>query len=250
MNTKKTADYKLLVRCLKRCIKAGYNEVMLVNNMMVYCYDPETDDDIGMHYILHVPTENCDLYDSRVVINCSELLAVATEFDTEMTKIRKEKKMKPSEYHVDCSYLCIDEGVQIAFIFKLTGEVTRMSSYHAKKHDEKAIALSANINKAFHKLAKIKRYDTDGKDIIQLDVLNSDFFDDILEIPRVIYKKVKVNGTSVKIPFIKSFLHGFKKFDQYLVTVSETVIPDVYIYTQGFTVDGIMEEFLSYIVNM
>lgn len=66
---------------------------------------------------------------------------------------------------------------------------------------------------------------------------------------QVHYYTVKLNNNVVRIPIIRSMFLGAKTYDQIIVSIQETLLKNIYLFSYQLSRKGISEQFFGYIQN-
>ena len=82
-----------------------------------------------------------------------------------------------------------------------------------------------------------------------VDGYKSGFYYKSLTHEQIAYGKIKLGDKKVRVPLFKSMLAGIKEPDDIKISIQETKIKDIYVLTVQLTNKGLMDEYISYILN-
>lgn len=237
------------ITLLKRAVKSGYgNYLIMKDRMFINSYDPDSDSDHGYHYMLLIPqTEEFadEFYDTTMMINPTVIVSAYEERLSELTELRKNRKLRPKDAIVHMSYKHTDGYLKLIFEYQLVDEVVDTSSVCIKDMQ----SVDSKVELMVHTFNVLSdRIDYEYPTIC-IDGLRSGFVDKALASVRVCYVDLKLGGIAIKLPLIRSMLNGNKTFEKFDVLINRTVMKNIYTYTINYIAKGVEEIFLGYIQN-
>ena len=66
---------------------------------------------------------------------------------------------------------------------------------------------------------------------------------------QIAYGKIKLGDRKVRVPLFKSMLAGIKEPEDIKLSIQETNLKDIYVYTVQLTNKGLVDQYISYILN-
>lgn len=244
---------KAFLTLLRRASKCRYSSVVMVNRVLIQCYNIDIDSDIGMHYTLFIPdTTDYDspFYQLMVELTPGAILKTYTVGHKKLLEIKKERGLKPKDVdetlHIATKEINGFDVLEFKFQYIVDGMIQFTESYHSLYPLDTSKPGIENCVSTLDSLAsRIKP----GGYCVQLDALRLGIFQRALNCSDIYYHIIKLNETKIRIPFMKSMFLGAKRFDIFVVTIQETVIPGIYVYCMLFHREGISECFYGYIQN-
>lgn len=239
---------KPLLELLRRADKSKYKTVLLMNRMLIQCYDASQDSDMGMHYILHIPdTEDYidEFYDNQILITIKEVTEAYKLGHAEVLEKKKKTKAKPKEVNEFVDVLVDDLYIILKMQFIVLDELVSTQVVKCKRLTERDNAVQIVTNTMDTMLGRSKR----GGLAVTLDGYKSGCYYKLMNHAQIAYHKIKIGGVKVRIPLFKSMLAGIKEPDDFTLSIQETNIQDVYLYTIQLKKKEILEEYICYILN-
>ena len=83
---------------------------------------------------------------------------------------------------------------------------------------------------------------------ITIDAARYGLYDRAMNAIEVEYEKFKIGTHKVRIPLFRSMLLGMTNLDEFFISVQETVLSNIYLYTIQLSKKGITEQLIGYIV--
>ena len=250
LDNKKLKAFLALLRRASRC---RYRSVVMVNRVLIQCYNIDIDSDIGMHYTLFIPdTEGYDspFYDLMLELVPLEILRVYTTGHKQLLELKKTKGLKPKDVNEtlyistktieDCTIL------ELRFQYHAEDTIQFTAAYQMSYPLDTSRPTVENCVNTINALASRIKI---GGYCMQFDALRLGIFQRALDSSDIYYHVIKMNDTKIRVPFMKSMFLGAKKFDQFIVTIQETNIPGIYVYTMLFHRENLSECFYGYIQN-
>ena len=139
-----------------------------------------------------------------------------------------------------------EDALEIKFLFYQQEHLLTTHSYLTPYPIDQTEPAAENCVKTLEAMAdRIKP----GGSCVILDGLRLGLLQRTLESVQIYHHVIKINGEKVRLPLAKSMFLGNKQFDQFLITVQETTMNDIYLYTIALTRKGITECFVGYLQN-
>lgn len=239
---------KPLLELIKRAQKSRYTEFVMSNRMIMQCYDVSQDSDAGTHYILHIPdTEEYEdkFYDQSVIIVPENVLYIYKIGHDELLEAKKKKGAKPRDCKEFIDVVYFDDMVELTFQHIIYDKLIASNDigfrYATDSHP--------NVQLITKTLTDLKnRIKINGLSAI-VDAYKAGYYYKIMNHSQIIYGKIDLGNIKVRIPLFKSMLAGIKMPDKFVISVQETILKDIYIYTIQLTNKGITDQYISYIIN-
>lgn len=242
-------EAKPFIELLRRTIKSKYKEIVMINRMMMQCYNIDEDSDVGLHYILHIPeTEDYEdpFYDEAMLIVPADIITLYNEGHSVLLEKKKETGAKPKEVREELVFKKSGNHATIKFIFIAHDEIVDTKSYKFQYPISNTSKVVDNLVETYQNI--LDRVKIGGSAIV-LDGFKYGLFDLALNSTQIVFFKIKIGEKKIKVPLYKSMLLGQKTFDNFFISVQETTLPAVYLYTIQFIRKEITEEFIGYIQN-
>lgn len=242
---------KPFIDLLRRTTKSQYKTMLMHERMLMQCYTVDEDEDMGFHYILHIPdTEEYvdDFYDKTLILNVKELLAAYTEGHKELLDRKKVVSAKPKEVNEELFFKNTNHKASIKYLFFVKDELVSVKEISLIYPVDDKVPDVVKITDAYTNMMSRVRvngigiaFDARRYSLLQLANSTSDIF----------FFKVKVGSKKLKVPIYKSMFFGKKEkdWDEFFISIQETTIQDVYLYTYHFTTKGITEQYVGYLMN-
>lgn len=243
-------ELKPFLDLMRRATKCKFKSVFMVNHLLIQCYTVDIDSDIGFHYICPIPKNNPayedSFYDCLVELRPSDILKTYNVGHKILLNFKKENKLKPKDVYEEMYVQRKEDALEIKFLFYQQEHLLTTHSYLTPYPIDQTEPTAENCVKTLEAMAdRIKP----GGSCVILDGLRLGLLQRTLESVQIYHHVIKINGTKVRLPLAKSMFLGNKQFDQFLITVQETVMDDIYLYTIALTRKGITECFVGYLQN-
>lgn len=243
-------DCKSFIAIIKRAGRCKYDQVVMINHLLMQCYSIDNDSDVGMHYILAIPTDGPyenEIYDKPMILKLGEIIKMYNDAKKETEEERKKRKLKPKDLTEELFVREVNGNMEFKFVFSLEGATYTTATYLTPYPMDTAITPDySDCTDAFNKI--IDRLKPGGMAAIidgkELGILRRAY-----ECPTIYFHTIRLHDTKIRIPFAKSMFMGTPKWDQMLVSIQETIYPDIYLYTLQLTKHGITEYMIGYIQN-
>ena len=240
-------ELKPFLELMRRASKCRYPTVFMVNHLIMQCYDINIDSDVGLHYVLCIPDEEAyihPLYDIIFEISPSGVLKTYNRGHKELLNYKKAHNLKPKEVSEECKVKFHETKIELIFLYYAGADMITKETYQIPI--EKNSPAEINITTTLMNL--INRIKVNGSCVL-MDGLRLGIMKRTLETPGIYYHTIKINDTKVRIPFIKSMFLGNKKLEQFIISIQETTIPNIYLYCIQLTNKGLTECFYGYLQN-
>lgn len=243
-----TVGIKPLIAILRRATKSKYAQLLLNNRMLMQCYSIDQDDDIGLHYILHVPdTEEyvSEFWDSTLILEPKVLLSTYASGHKELLEVKKEKKLKPKEVREEALFKTTEHGAKLKFMYYVADEFLCSRTVHFEYPVKHNNPLVENVLSTYWNMMNMVKPGGLG---VAFDAQQHGLHILGTSSPQVAYFKVIIGGKTVQIPLFKSMFVGRKDWREFYVSLQETIRPSVYLYTMHYTWGGITDQFVGYLL--
>lgn len=240
---------KPFIELLRRTQKSKFKSVLMHNRMMMQCYSVDIDSDIGLHYILHIPNNELyadPFYDETLLLVPADILEVYNNGHAVLLEKKKEVSAKPKEVREEMTFSISKNVAKIKFHFIVRDELltttTYTTPYPVNPNDNEVETIVDCYQQMLNRI-KI------GGCAIALDAVREGIFHLANESVQIVYYKVKLGGVTVRVPLYKTMLLGAKAVDEFFISVQETSISSIYLYTIQMARKGLVEQFIGYILN-
>ena len=240
---------KPLITILRRSLKSQYKTFLLNNRMLMQCYTIDEDDDIGFHYILHIPDteEYTDpFYDETLILEPKEILARYTVGHRALLEKKREVKAKPKEVKEELHFKISGHTARLKFLFYVQDELVDTQLYETPYPVSPIDPTVETIGKTYYDM--ISRIKAGGIGVA-FDGSKYNLYEQAMKYPEIYFFKVKLRDTKIRIPIYKSMFVGLKDWTEFFISIQETELPGIYVYAVHFTAKGITEQFIGYIQN-
>lgn len=244
---------KALLALLRRASKCRYGSVFLTNRILMQCYSIDVDDDVGMHYTLFVPdTDEYDseFYNIQIELVPNDIIKAYNAGHKALLEIRKDKGLKPKDVSESLLVYSKDVGDHPEMVFKFQYYVEESLSHVSEYQTQYPLDFSRpDVENCAYSIDILADRIKPGGYCMQLDALQLGIFQRAMDCPSIYQHIVKINGTKVRIPFMRSMFLGAKRYDKFVVTVQESVYPGIYVYCMMFERNALCECFYGYLQN-
>lgn len=242
-------DLKAFMDLIRRAKKSSFATVLLHNHMMIQCYDIKIDSDMGLHYVLHIPdtVEYIDsFYDGTMLLDINEILATYKEGHDQLLAKKKELKLKPKEVKEFFDFKVKNGVGTIKMQFVAQDELVCTTSYRTEYPLSETSPERTNIENTFSNI--LHRIKIGGVGI-GIDAIKRGLLYRSTHNAQITHAKVSFGGHKVKIPLYKSMVHGSNNPDECFISIQETTMKDIYLYTIQIEKNGIVDQYIGYIQN-
>lgn len=240
---------KPFINILRRIQKSHYSKFLMNNRMIMQCYTVDEDDDIGLHYILHIPDTveySSEFYDTTLILEPKVILSAYSLGHSILLARKKELKLKPKEVKEEAFFKITDHHVRLKFLFYAQDDLLDTEEcvfdYPVSENDPDV----ENIMRTYwDMMTRVKP----GGLGVAFDAQRYNLYMLAMNCPRIYYYRVDIGGVKVKIPLYKSIFAGRKEWREFFISIQETTIPMVYLYALQFTWGDVTDQYIGYIQN-
>ena len=243
-------EIKSFLELMRRASKCRYKTVLQVNHVLMQSYSIDVDSDEGMHYALFIPMNESSyedpFYDLIIEYTPSDVLKTYSTGHKKLLELKKEQgggKIKISEE------LVVQEKkgrMEFKFLYYLKDELVCTETWSTPYPVDQTRPEIENIaNTLDNAIERIKP----GGACVLIDGTRTGIFRRATESSDIYYHTVKINGTKVQIPLLKSMFLGNKQLDECILSIQETVLKNIYLWTLMMTRKGLSECFYGYIMR-
>lgn len=242
------ADAKPFIGLLRRASHCGYPTLMMHNRMLMQCYNVNDDGETGLHYVLHVPDDeryDSGIYSKDFILNVRDVLAAYTKGHRAMEEVRKERGEKPKSLTEEVKL----RDSELVFTFILHGlediSVDTVSVSVEHPIDPRS-PVRDNIEQTYSNLMDRIRI---GGACLLYDGLRFGLQRHAMDCPEVYHFVAKYHGKRVRIPLMKSMFGGIKELDRFYISIQESSIERLYVYSLSLMKNGITETYWGYLIQ-
>ena len=221
------------------------------NRMLLQCYDLRVDSDIGMHYILHIPESKAyedPFFDIEAIINPKDILAAYSKGHTVCADVKKAQQAKPKDVWEEFAFLDNEDGTgTIKFVFYVKGDIVAVEEATIQTPVDSTLPFVENIGHTYGKL--IDRMKIGGAGIV-LDGLRYNIPRKVFNSPTVYQLCLLYRKKHIYIPITKTVFGGMRKMDALTISVQDTELQDIYLYSIAIENNGIIEQLWGYVLNI
>ena len=223
-------ELKPFIELMRRAAKSKYNSVLMHGHMLLQCYSIDEDSDVGLHYILHIPDiapYNDEFYDATILLKPNEILNLYKTGHDALREKKEEVNAKAKEVREELNFIVKSHNAQIKMQFIVQDELidtqTYTVSYPVNPHDKEIENILYNYSMILQRI-KVGGYG------VTFDGIRHGIFDRAMESPRLVFFRLMIGDNVIQVPFYKSMFSG-NSYDEFFVSVQETELPMVYLYT-------------------
>ncbi len=242
-------DAKAFITIIRRALKSKYKIFLLHNHMLMQSYNLTDDNVIGFHYVLHIPyTEEYDndLYNSTLILDAEKLLLLYKTGHDILLEKKKAISAKPKDVKEIIEFITNKNHAKIKFQFIVCDELIYTSTYTTKypidEYDENVVNIVSSYQNILNRI-KV------GSSSVSIDCIKAGILYRLSEATSLIYHKIKIYDKKIMIPVLKSMLAGINKPDEFFMSIQETTIQNVYLYTIQLSANSITDQYIGYIQN-
>lgn len=238
-----------LLEILKRVSHSGYKTFLMHDRMLMNCYNVDEDDDIGAHYVLHIPDTDMyrsDFYKLDLIVDINVISEATKQIRKDHETYRKSKKIRPKDASIVCRYDFYRGYLLLSIDFMMKDDVWKTVDIKIPHPISDMDPIKSNIEFAYNSM--LERIDTSMSPIL-INGLTEDIPINTLECVRVFYYLVEIDNKMVKIPFLKSFFRSINKFEQFDISIQKTLIKNVYLVAHTFSSKGLTDQYIMYVEN-
>lgn len=242
-------DAKPLLELMTRASRCKFKKVFMVNHLLIQCYTVGIDSDIGFHYVLAIPdTEeySSPFYDSLVELEPSAITKAYSTGHKILLEKKKETGAKPKEIKEELVVQFKDTKMEMKFLYYVMDELVTTAIYTSPYPvDETRPEVENCVDTLVSTANRIKP----GGSCVLIDGNRTGIFDRTMDSVQTYFHVIKINGEKVRIPFIRSMFLGSKSYDRFIVSIQETLLKSIYLFSIQLTRKGLTEQFFGYIQN-
>lgn len=243
-------NVKPLLDLLRRTKKSGYKKLIMMNRMIMGCYTVKDDNDVGLHYVLHIPSSedySDSFYDQTLEIDPNAIITVYKHGHTAFSAAKKAGKVKVKDTSESVYFITKNNAAYLKFEFiiqdnVISTEVYQFDSYPVMESNP----MMTNILEAYS--AMLQRIKVGGS-AVALDGYKTGMAQFAEESAQVYYYKIKIDNQRINIPLYKSLLMGQKQFDEFFISIQETELDHIHLITYQFARNGLIEQFIGYVMD-
>lgn len=242
-------DPKPFITLLRRAQKSAYKTFLMNNRMLMQCYTVDEDDDIGLHYILHIPMtdEYTDaFYDETLILDPRVILTCYTVGHSKLLEKKRETKAKPKEVKEEMYFRADKNRAKLKFLYYVQDELVDTQECILQYPVTDLDPTAELITRTYYDI--INRIKVGGIGVA-FDGTKYNLYHHAMKSPEIYFFKVKMRDVKVRIPIYKSLFVGLKEWEEFFISIQETVLPGIFIYAIQFTVKGITDQYIGYIQN-
>lgn len=242
-------NVKPLIELLQRISKSPYKTFVMSNRMIMQCYTVDEDDDVGLHYILHIPDTDeymDEFYDETLILDPKEILTCYTRGHSLLLEKKRAVNAKSKEIKEEAFFRIKRHKAVLKFLYYVQDDLITTEEY----------IFSYPIDLGRSEVSVICQTYSDMINRIKIGGIGIAFNGDdynlysrAMQYPDIYFFKVKMRDTKVKIPLYKSLFGALKSWDEFFISVQETILPNIYLYAVQFTAKDITEQYIGYIQN-
>lgn len=242
-------ELKPFINLLRRAAKSRYDTVLMNNRMLMQCYTIDRDEDVGLHYILHIPDIDeyaSAFYDETLILNIKMLLTMYGEGHKALLDKKKKVSCKAKDVKEELYLITEKRHTRLKFVFTILDEIVDTKEVQIQYPVVDSDPAVENIMSAYwNMMLRIK----DNGVGLAIDCNRYNLYNIAVNSPVIYFWKLKIRGVKLKVPFYKSMFGGKKSFDEFFISIQETTIPSIYVYTIQLTVKGLTEQYVGYLQN-
>lgn len=239
------------ITLMKRASRSKFSRLILNNRMLMQCYNVDIDTEDGFHYILHIPNTDKyrdEFYDQTLILSPKEILGVYNAGHKQIYGYMKSIGGR-SKYIKE--YLVFIPGkhgtASLQFIYTYEDDIKYTSTVSTVQWPvDNANADIANIERVYNLL--VDRIRVGGSGMV-LDGLRYNLQNRAFSSPDVIVFDVLMHKRIIHLPVIRSMFNQMKTLDRFMISIQETILPDVYVYSILLDKNGISEQLWGYVLN-
>lgn len=244
-------EAKPLIKLLQRANKSRYDQFLMHNRMLMNCYTVDEDSDIGMHYILHIPDTDeyvGSFYDETLFLDVKMISTAYSNGHAKLNEAKKgsKEKVKPKELREELHFRAEHDHAILKFLFYLRDELVDVETLSLDYPITTTNPVAKVIEDTYG--AMISRVKPGGI-CLQFDGNKLNLYELAVARPEIYFFDVKLNGKRIRIPLYKSLFLNMKSFDEFFISLQETRLVGIYLYTVQLSVNGLTDQQVGYIQN-
>lgn len=242
-------DAKVLIELLRHTAKSGYKEFLMHNRMLMQSYTIDEDADIGLHYILHIPVNEKyedPFFNETLYLYPNDIIAKYRECHQVFLDKKKALGAKPKDCREEVLFEKSKNKAYLTFLAIICDEIidkkTYTLPYPVNEHSSEVETIVDCYSNIFNRI-KV------GGFAVALDGFKHGIYSLIRDTGELNYFKVRIGNIKIKIPLYKTMLAGTKEPDEFFISIQETNIDSVYLYTIQLARKGLITQYIGYIQN-
>ena len=243
-------NVKPLLDLLRRTKKSGYKVLVMMNRMIMASYTVKEDNDVGLHYVLHIPSSeefSDSFYDETLIIDPTAIINVYKHGHTVLTEKKKEMNAKAKDISESVYFIHKNNTAMLKFEYIIQDQIVTTEQYVFEDYPVRdSNSVVSNVLEAY---TKMLQYIKVGGSAVSLNGYRTGMAQFAEESAQVYYYTIKVDGRRIKIPLYKSLLMAQKQFDEFFISIQETELDRIDLITYQFARNGIIEQFIGYIME-
>lgn len=244
-------EVKPLIKLLQRANKSRFDQFLLHNRMLMNCYTVDEDSDIGMHYILHVPDtdEYVDpFYSETLFLDVKTISAAYSAGHGKLNEAKKnsKEKVKTKDVREELHYRSEHNRAILKFLFYLFDELIDVETLTLDYPIDTTNPVARAVEQTYD--AMVSRIKPGGI-CLQFDGNKLNLYELAVARPEIYFFEVKVNDKKIRLPLYKSLFLNMKDFDEFFISVQETRLVGIYLYTVQLTKNDLTDQQVGYIQN-
>lgn len=241
-------DAKPFMNLIRRTQHSKFRVLLMHSRMIMQCYTIDEDSDTGFHYILHIPdTEEYSdpFYQETMLLDIAEISALYKAGHELLNTKKKELKLKPKDVREELYFSTDKTSCELKFLFIANDQIIDTEVYHTEYPVNTVNKNVSSVVNGYNDM--IDRVKVGGL-AITIDAARYGLYDRAMNAIEVEYEKFKIGTHKVRIPLFRSMLLGMTNLDEFFISVQETVLSNIYLYTIQLSKKGITEQLIGYIV--
>lgn len=242
-------DAKPFMSLIRRAQHSRFRVLLMHSRMIMQCYTIDEDSDIGFHYILHISDteEYADpFYQETILLDIVELSTLYKVGHEILNTKKKELKLKPKDVREELHFSTSKSSCELKFLFIANDQIVDTEIYHTTYPIN---TVDKNVSSVINGYTDIINRVKIGGLAITIDAVRYGLYERALNAIEIEYEKFKIGTHKVRIPLFRSMLLGMTNLDEFFISVQETVLSNIYLYTIQLSKKGITEQLIGYIVT-
>lgn len=240
---------KPFINLLRRATHCRYSNVIMNNRMLMMCYTVDTDSEVGLNYLLFTPdTKEYEdsFYDETLVLNQSAILNRYNRGHKLVEEKKKAAGLKAKDVKEEFCFLVKDHGAELKFLYYLQEELITTETYKLEYPVDPTTTVVETCMESYTNL--LKRIKPGGACLL-FDGLKYDLQNKALECPEIYQFIIRYADKKIRVPLLRSMFSGLKDVDSLYLSIQESTLSDIYIYSFQYTKRGITEQYWGYLLH-
>lgn len=241
---------KPFVNILRRATHCRYSTIIMANRMFMQCYSIDVDSEVGLNYLLFIPdTEEYadEFYSETLVLSPSSILARYNRGHKLLEEKKKEAGLKSKDVKEEfCFQIRNSHSAEIKFMYYLLDELVTTETYRLDYPiDMTSVAVETCLQSYTNLLNRIKP----GGACLVFDGLRYDLQNKASECSEIYHFIIRYGGKKIQVPILRSMFNGIKDVDTLYLSLQESTLKDIYVYSFQYTKREITEQFWGYLLH-